>query len=288
MLSSLVLSAYFVYLVLVEYKVNYYYAAIAAFGITVLNPQIYRFLGHLALSYSFFIPLTWYLYIRYTKTVKKFEWSIVIMINILFWYFIHAYMGMILVAFLFSANVFQILITERESLKNWKRYMQLSLQTIVPLLIFWVFALVTDTHVGRTTNPFGFMEYISNFDSVFFPSKAPFFDFFNLRFKIIQIWEGLAYVGVGSILLVTIYFGRLIMKKWRGEALNLSQTKNKELLFVLLPASVLVLLVSFGWPFVFGLEDLLDAFPVIKNFRGVGRFSWVFFNLFTVASVFFF
>lgn len=51
MLLSIALAAFFIYLLLVEFKVSWWFAAIAAVGISMLSPQIGRLGGHFSLSH---------------------------------------------------------------------------------------------------------------------------------------------------------------------------------------------------------------------------------------------
>lgn len=76
MILSIGISAWLLYLILRRLNINSWVSAAAALGICILAPQIFRITGHLALSYSCFIPLTWYIFIRYYTSNRKLKWSI--------------------------------------------------------------------------------------------------------------------------------------------------------------------------------------------------------------------
>lgn len=53
-------------------------------------------------------------------------------------------------------------------------------------------------------------------------------------------------------------------------------------------ASVLVLLFSMCIPFKYGFDWLLTLLPPVKQFRALGRFTWIFYYVFTIYSAWFF
>lgn len=283
MIFSIVISAFFIYLLLVEFKVRKIFSAIGALAIALLAPQLFRVTGHLALSYSFFIPMSWYLYLRFSRDTTKIKWIILLFSNNLMWYFIHAYLGMIVVSFMLICFVVDAFVNKRKTIDHW---MKISSVTILPLVLFWVVTIVTDYHIGRTNNPYGFLLFTSNAESVFLPTKAPFRPLLDQVMKIEQNWEGLAYIGIGSIVTIllligveTVKFSKRIIKKEPVKMIGNTQ------LIVAVFAAVILLLLSMGYPIKWKMEFLLDWFPVIKNFRGIGRFSWVFFYVATIGNI---
>lgn len=274
---SIVISAFFIYLLLVEFKVRKLFSATGALAIALLAPQLFRVTGHLALSYSFFIPMSWYLYVRFTKDMTKIKWLILLFINNLMWYFIHAYLGMIVVSFILLCFVIDAFVNKGKKVDQW---LKILIVTIMPMVLFWTFTIATDSHLGRTDNPYGFLIYTSNFESVFLPSKAPFRPLLDKMMKIDQNWEGLAYIGVGSIVAILLLIGIESRKYFQKKSLIIPKTP----IAIATYAALILLLLSMGYPFKLKMEFLLDWFPIIKNFRGIGRFSWVFFYVATIGS----
>jgi len=286
---SFILSAIFIYLILDNYHVNRIYSAFSAFSITVLAPQIFRITGHLALSYSFFIPLTWYLFTKFLKSEFKLKWSVLLFINNIFLYFVHAYLGMIAVSFLMVFFILDFIINDRRKYYNLIQCWYVFLQTILPLVLFWSFAILSDNHIGRTKNPYGFLEYTANFYSVFLPHHPPLKPIFErLIGSFEQRWEGWAYIGIGSIITILLFLYINIRNYFRHGSYKIKWGSIKnENLFIALISGIVLLLFSVGLPFKLRMEFLLNWFPIIKNFRGVGRFAWVFYYTITICCVYY-
>ncbi|NPA67051.1 MAG: hypothetical protein GXO50_00415, partial [Chlorobi bacterium] len=285
MIFSLLLTAIFVWLILVKYKVNEIYAVLPAFGITVMQPQLFRLLGHLALSYSFFIPLTWLLLLKFIETSKKIFFSVVISIYILILFFIHGYLGMIAASFLLSYYIFDFIFNKKTTYKNKIYFLYIFVQSVLPLLIFRYFIAFTDNHPGRTDNPWGFFFYRADWDTVFIANHPPLNPLWHKILNIHQTWEGWAYIGITSIIAVTVFLIRSIKKSSENHKirLDLDFIENKNLQIIIL-ASILTLLFSMALPFRAGLRFITDWIPLIKQFRSVGRFAWIFYCVITISS----
>ena len=288
MIFSMVLSAIFLYLIFIEFKIINILSITGAIAIAILAPQIFRTSGHLALSYSFFIPLTWYLFIRYSKSRFQLKWSIILFINNLGWFFVHAYLGMMLTSFLFLSYIFNLVFFGRSKYRDIKQWLYFSLQTLLPVFVFWLFITLTDKHVGRTNNPSGFLYYVTNFQSVFLPNHSPLKPHLESLFVIEQNWEGWAYIGAGTVFAFLLFLINRIIRLFKKKSFadDSSLLKNQFIVPALF-SSLVLLLLSMGYPFKWNMEYLLDWFPVLKSFRGIGRFAWVFYYVTTVSSIYF-
>ncbi|HQH18696.1 MAG TPA: hypothetical protein PKZ43_04010 [Bacteroidales bacterium] len=290
LLLSIFFTSIFLYFILVKYNVNRFFAAFCAFFITVLSPQIFRLTAHPFLSYSLSIPLTWFLFMKYNESKKKWKWTVINAINILFWFFIHTYLGMINV-FLFL--LFYILKYLWNIKKNKKIHLpftaQIILQYIIPVLIFWIIVSTSDNFTGRSTNPYGFLLFNAEIETVFLPTDEPFKPIIQKFIKIPdQNWEGWSYIGITSDFILLLLFVFVILSffnKRYKEFLN-SVFENKSIL-ILFISSILVLLYSMGFPFILNLQWLADKYPIIKQFRTLGRFAWAFFFVSTIICTYF-
>ncbi len=278
MIFSLIFTALLSYLILKKFKLPEWLSALAGFSIMVLSPQIGRITGHLALTYSFFIPLTIYLLMLYEES-RKAVWMIVQTINIFFWLVIHAYLGMIAASFLLAYFIVEFIRDFQRKKKSTAFYYKVFIQVFLPIIIFRLIIYFTDTHVGRTDNPWGFFFTRANFGSVFLPHDKP----LNIIYKWIgqsprQRWEGWAYIGIVSSVISISYVLRQIKRGLRTKKWSLTDPffTDKQLQALLISA-FLILLFSMAVPFKYGLEFLLDWFKVLKQFRATGRFAWVFF-----------
>ncbi len=288
LIISLIFSSILVYLIFKEYGINYWLSIFSAIAIIALSPQIFRLTGHLALGFGFIIPLSWYLLIRYEKDNNGLKYGIYLLISTLIIFFIHAYLGMIVAAFLFSYAIVRFISEYRKGI-NIKYYWNLLTIIFTPIIIFRAFVFFTDTHYGRTNNPWGFFDAYANFNSVFLPIQKPLKPIVqSIIGNYEQIWEGWAYIGIGSIIVIICYLALIIKKSLNNKKIILTSKyfDNKQLQNIVI-ASILLLIFSMAYPFRLKMEWLLDYVAVLKQFRAVGRFAWVFFFAVTISSVYF-
>ncbi len=287
MIFSIFLTFIICYFLLLEFRLNKWLSVLFSISITLLAPQISRLGGHLSLSYSIAIPLSWLLLLKSFK--RKNSFTIILFINTLFWFFIHAYLGVIIVFFLITIIIIKI-ITDKNSVQQTIKYILLIGTTLLPVIVFFLFSLLTDGHIDRTTNPSGFFLYNAEFDDVFLPHHGPFKPILDkLTGNIIKLeWEAWSYVGLATTALFLGILILLIIKLVNREkhtGLNFC-FRNKNLNISLISAFI-VLLFAMGFPFK-QIPWLLEYFPVLKQFRATGRFTWPFFFVATVFSAFVF
>ncbi len=149
--------------------------------------------------------------------------------------------------------------------------------------LFLLVIKVTDIHTGRNEQPSGILTYIANFQSIFLPSFAPLRNFYGGFIKIETNWEGWAYVGIASILFIVTYLINSVFKIFGVHLIQDTSFNNNKSLLTSLFASIILLLLSMGYPFK-KMEYLLDWFPLINNFRSIARFSWPFFFVITIST----
>ncbi|MCF6185323.1 MAG: hypothetical protein L3J56_12020, partial [Bacteroidales bacterium] len=290
MIFSLLITAVLVWFILVKYKVNPVYAVLPALGIMIMQPQLFRMLGHLALSYSFFIPLIWLLLLKYLENNKKLLWSVIISIYIIFLFFIHGYLGMIAAVFLLSFYLFHIIDNFKSTYKNKILYLYIFIQSVIPLIFFRLFIAFTDTHVGRTDNPWGFFIARADFDTIFIAHHKPLNPLWYKIINLHQTWEGWAYIGIASIIAIIIFLISSFIKSRKNKKFTLNEDFFPDKIFkYIFFASILTLLYSMALPFRAGLRFIVDDWiPIIKQFRAVGRFAWIFYYVITIWSSIYF
>ncbi|MFK8008037.1 MAG: hypothetical protein AB8H03_16890 [Saprospiraceae bacterium] len=280
-LFSILFCAIFIFLIFKELGVKKWLAVCATIGITFLAPQVGRFDNHLTLAYLNCFPMTWYLMIKFLKSTNQKKWTTLLFLNNLGWFFIHSYLG--LIAALFSGSFWLVYFFKN---KNWTfitNYLHFFIQVFFPLIGFMSFVKITDTHVGRTENPLGFLLYNAEPDDIFIPHHAPLKPLLDSFFDIHLKWEAWSYVGIltTSILLILLFhFGKKAFEQKRiYPKLNWMQDDHLKIAF---PASLLCLIFAFGYPFK-AFPILLEWIPLIKNFRTTGRFGWIFYFVATVS-----
>lgn len=288
LIISFVFSSLLIYLILKEFKVNTYLSMAASLGIMALSPQIFRLYGHLALGFGFVIPLVWYLLLKYENNNHAKKYAAYLFVSVLLTFFIHAYLGMIVAAFLFAYLVVRFFFDIKTNSINWKYYFSLLTVVFSPIILFRLFLFFTDTHTGRTDNPWGFFFARADYNTIFFPNQKPLKPLFETIFgQYNGTWEGWAYIGIGSLAILLFYFILISRDSIKNRKLVFGEKwfDNRHLQIAIL-ASALLLLFSMALPFRMYLRWLLDYMPVLKQFRAVGRFAWVFYFVVTVSSVY--
>ncbi len=267
------------YFLLRELGVSNWFSLLFSIGITLLSPQIFRLGGHLSLSYSLAIPLSWLLILKSFTHKGKLIYPILLFFNLLFWLVIHAYLGVIVIFFiiLVAGGKFISDINQREPIQH---YMRLFAALIIPLLLFYVFARISDTHTGRTDNPSGFFLYNAEFDDVFLPNHPPLAPVLNAATGNIirQQWEAWSYVGFSTTLLIFAVLVLSIIRIFNKKKLTSFPGIffGNKVLNISLVAACIVLLFALAFPFK-QIPFLLEMVPIVKQFRATGRFTWPFY-----------
>ncbi len=280
MIVSILITAIIIFLIFIELKVNKWFAILSAIGITILSPQIFRLSGHWALSYSFAIPIIVYLLLGFEKR-KSIKYLIYIFVSILILFFTHGYLGMItsLVALSFVGidMVFSLFTNQLKT--KFSSHLKLGLASGLPVLLFFIFMKIIDFHSGRTTNPWGIYEHHAEFENAFLPFLQLNDYLSNLTtLKLTQPWEGMSYIGVVGIIGLVLF----LFKSRKNKIIN--KFENNFLIKLLL-GSIIILCVAILLPF--GLwEILIEKISLIKQFRAIGRFAWVFYFVANIVAVY--
>lgn len=279
MLISYPICAVFLFKIFRHFQLPNNLALICAVIITFMSPQIFRLTGHLSLTPVFFIPLMWWLLIKSNQT-NSIKWSILTAGYILWTFFTHPYLGLILLFFGF----FFWSINAIANRSDWKKYiLKISIQLIVPFIIFQGLVMWSDAHSAeRLGTPAGFFDFYANWKSIFVAHHGP-MSYLTVLTKVnIGNWESWNYVGLstavfGSFILVYVIRNRKIFP-------FKSHLKSELSLFMI--SAYFILLFSFCFPLKYDfLRGFVDYLGPLKQFRVLGRFSWIFFYVFTVFCI---
>ena len=279
MLLSIVLAAFFIYLIFVELKVLWWFAAIASVGICMLSPQIGRLGGHFSLSHLMWLPMLIWLLMKFDRN-KSYVFSIFIGLITFLAAGMHMYF-FALFGFLFLFYWVYTLSSDNMKLKDYKWMLHVFIQLIIPLILVQLLTGFNDTVTDRTTHPYGLFAYRAHPATIFLPIQKPYADILKyIGIKQDYEWEAFAFIGLVSLVgfIVGIYQMVIRIKQkqpwWKV-------TDNK-LLTVFFWASIASLLLSFSIPFNMGLTFLLDYLGPIQQLRALARFSWLFFYLINI------
>lgn len=284
MIFSLLLAIPFIYLILRKFSLPPWYAAVVSLIILFLSPQIDRLGGHFEMVYAFFIPLFWYLLIRWQEANRKAGWTLLLLATALVGGFTSAYYAAFLAIFPMAIFLVQLW-NHRKSLKNYlPEGLHLLMIAILPLLIVRGLVSITDWVDDRPDNPWGFFIFHANVFSIFLPPQSMIRELVSGIVDIKYTWEGRAYVGLPATLLAMSFLITLILQLATRKHPRWSSYFPNNKLNPYLAASVLVLLFSMCIPFKWGLGFLTEVLPPLKQFRCLGRFSWIFYYVFTVFT----
>lgn len=293
MVASIFVTSWFLFLILKELEIDDKNAVAGALGLLLLSPQFDRLMGHYALFYSCCIPVTLFLVLKIGNNEHLKKYYFLLFSNILFWLFTHAYLGLMsfIVAFGYIAlkNIYRLY----QKNLNLKTLILEFFITIFPIFLFLVFIKLTDSHAGRTNNPWGFFEAHANFYSVFFsnnPQIEVIFKKYLPRF--VKNWEGESYIGIvpliAFLVLPILFFIKYALKllKKKNTFFNDYLVNNKFIIFSLIIGTASLFL-AMGYPFVKMNHSYLDYFPLLKQFRAIGRFAWIFYFTIGITTIFY-
>ncbi len=282
MLLSILLGAVFIYLLLTHFKLHFLYSALVAVGIAFLSPQIGRMGGHFSLSYVFVIPLIFYLIALHHQR-KLYIRSALLGVLMLWCAGTHVYM-MGFYAFIVLCYWMYVIVSTRNNGSFLCNSAHFVLQFLLPLLVFVLYVVLTDSVTDRPDYPYGFLVYRAYPESVFLPTYMHNSLFISRMYDFSYIdWEGRAYVGAaaasGFLVMVVVFIFKLAEGK---NVWNFTYKKDDHLLEVYFWISILALLYSFGVPFIYNLERLVDFLGPLKQMRGIARFSWLFYYVLNI------
>ena len=280
---SIPICAAVVYLILDEFATGGIYGIISAVFIALLSPQIIRLNAHFGLSYCFFIPLAFFLLIKAYHTRRDF-YIFLLIIAVTSFGFLHIYhLAMISCFVLLYAALYYLVGVKSRA--NTVLFLKLFFASLLPLLLLKTFMFFTDTITDRPESPWGFFSYYASFITVFISPHSFLYEFLTRYISIpytdVERW---AYIGiVADVILVLIIFTSLFKYALTKRIFRqIPHTLN-----VAFAVSVLVLIFSFGVPFVIpGCEKWLDYTGPLRQFRAPCRFAWVFYyvaNIFVVV-----
>jgi len=282
LLLSLLLCAFFLYLILRRLDAPVWWAVLAAIGIAFLSPQLHRMTSHYGLSHASAMAIVLYLLLRLDET-RSWRMSAWIAVAVFCFSMLHFYFFAILAFFISFYFLFSFL--RRPRLWKIPRYaFHYSIQVLLPLAFFYFWMYYGDPVEGRTDQPWGFFVFHSIWEGVFTSLFQPHFQWVDkniIRIEEVQ-FEGIAYAGlvagIGSLALLLRWLAGL----FRQPIVRAGGARNGYLNKVFW-AALALLLFSFGYPFTIpGMEWLLDYAGPLRQFRSVGRFNWAFYYVINI------
>ncbi len=287
LIFSQLLCGLMLFLVFRELELPVWFSIAAALGLCTLSPQLDRFTSHYCLSFSFLLPMTIWLLIRFGRR-PKLSISIAIAFIPILANHIHPY-HMAMVVFLISGYFF-FRFCYQPTFKQFKWLSShLLIQLLIPLAYLFIITVLNDPIADRPAWPSGFTLYVTRLQSLILPIDLPLGAFIQENITDIQYVrsETRAYLGMvvifGGLFLIFRYF----YKKIRPSADRTADTVFNPTLRYLLWAAFVILMYAACIPFApLGLEWMTDYLGYLRQFRALGRFAWVFFYVSNIAVLY--
>ncbi len=286
-LISLLVGCAVLFLLFRKLHVPAWYSGLAALGILFLSPQYLRFHGHFALSHTWVIPLLLLLLCTYEERYSRRYQSL--LIGILVWWSaqLHFYYFGLCALFLAAYTAFQLIVDP--SLRNWRvRLSHLAVMTVLPFALLNGWMHWADFAADRPNYPYGFTEYLGRWQGVFLPyERFAVFQWIDRHLVSIPRVNGetQAYIGAAAVFfcawaLVSRF--RIFGKTWKEAAYH---RVHQRYLYGIFAAATAVLLFACGFPFAIkGMDWMLDYLGPLRQFRGLGRFTWAFYYVINLLA----
>ena len=283
---SYVLSILYIYKILVHFQVAPFAAMLFAGLIGIFTPQIIRLQGHYALSYTCVIPMLFYWTIKYQERMY-WRYCVYFFLTGCITAFIHPYYAAMILIWTLSYVAGYFIFTKDGFYQKAKHVLPLLMSVLLVLGVVAVVMKITDPVTDRPVTPFNTLyetctrikQIITSFIS---PVWQPLLKT-HLYHYISDGGEGYAYIGVVTALTAGICFLIGALKSFRQKRLTII-IESTGFSPIWLFMAFAVLLFSMGVPFIWHMEWLMNYLAIFKQFRSLGRFSWIFYYIISIYT----
>lgn len=272
LLAGMVAGVGFTYLLLRQLGALRLAAFTGAFCIAFFSPQLLRAESHYGLSYLFSFTGAWYLFLR-AETKPSFGNTVLAVLFITICGLLHVYLAVLNALFLAGYSFLKTL----TSLKNESPQLHLHRWSIavVPVLLLQLFIRLTDEVPDRPEIPWGFLTALTHPLHLIIPLPSDLLRSTTTPYQLYE--EGFAYAGASVLFVCLLTATAACFRKFWLPKQSLSVH--------FLISSWALLLLAMGIPFIFQLEWLADYTGPLRQFRGLGRFSWAYYYVAGVTTV---
>lgn len=276
----IILSAYLcmiiLYVIQRRWNTGKVWALMTAIIITFLSPQLWRMQGHYALAYLHYLPLVILLLDLLVRSDKKWLWGFLLTAHMIIMSLTHLYfllLGSIIICGFFA---FWWWMHRKQTKFILRTGGWMIASVVVPVIFLFTLKNSTDHVEDRPVEPWGIDNHTIAFESTFFPLHGP----FDKTWKEILYFEApdferRAYVGlIGLVLLPAVLF---FLYKKQDEAGQGMVVK------AFLGAGIISWLMGSGIIYQYGFRFVWDIVPLLKQFRGLGRFGIPFYYIYTLV-----
>lgn len=281
---SYFLGVVYVYKLLRYYRLPRWIGLFFALLIICMSPQVTRAYAHFGLSYACILPMVLYWSVQYYDT-DRLRFVVYLFLLGCLSSLLHPYWaGMLLIWCGLCALAFLLM----RGLPKRTRFRQAGGMVAVAAGVFLFvkfLMLATDRVTDRSIDPGGFFDYLTHANDVLTSPMSPIWEALRQHDIFTSIsagGEGYAYIGLAAMVILLASFLIAIINKFNNKIIiHPGATLSPVWLFVAIGALVF----ACGIPFIWGLEGLLDLVPALRQFRSLGRFSWIFYYIITIYTV---
>ena len=284
--AGYVVSIVYLFKILRWFKVGPLAAMLFA-GLTgIFTPQIQRLQGHYALSYTCIIPMLFYWTIRHRES-GHWRYPVYFFITGCIAAFMHPYYAALMLVWVVVYSISYWLFTKGKVVEKARAVAPLLMAVGAVLAVVAVVMKLTDPVTDRPVTPFNTLyETCTRLKQLVTSYKSPVWQ----TLQHTKLWryvsdggEGYAYVGVVTMLTVGCMLLAVALKTMRAKKLQTDAGVGFPKMWLFMGFAVL--LFGMGIPFVWHMEGLMNYLAIFKQFRSLGRFSWIFYYIISVYTV---
>jgi hypothetical protein len=256
-------------------------------GLTgIYTPQIFSIQSHYGLAYSCLIPMIFYWTIQYNLSAK-WKYPVYVFILAFIASFLHPYYSAQVLVFVGSYVLGYFIFARRPFRQMFLHVLPMLVSVGVLMGSIGIIMKLTDPVTDRPTTPYGMLVYRTRGTQILTSDFSPFWQIAKKQVPFLHVstgGEGYCYPGIviTMVVLVSVFSGIVSrFRKKEGGDLVTPTRYNPVWLFI----AVLSLLFAMGVPFIWHMEWLVDYVSVFRQFRTLGRFSWIFYYLISVYGV---
>lgn len=280
-LLSYVLGIFYTFRTMVALGVVPAISLVASGLIIICSPQLYRTLGHFGLSYVCVIPMCFWWTYRYHNTGSWRYMLFVALLGIAV-SMLHPYFAALVFIWLAIYGAVYFFTSRDSLLVRVKRLVPPGAAAVTVPGLFALFVKLTDHVKDRPTAPYGMLEYRTKLKDVLTSPMSPFWQFFRDHIHHLNLEEGReGYAYAGIVVLGALLVAGLITLWQRLK--RRPANENRELRPWLLMA-LGGLIMSMVVPYISEVNWLYDNLSAFKQFRTMGRFSWIFYYIICVCG----
>jgi hypothetical protein len=282
---SIGLCCMFLFLLFRKLHFAVWYAGAVAIAMTFLAPQFQRFDGHYGLSHTFIIPWLLLLLCRYEERNSRRYQSLLIGLLVFFSAQLHFYY------FGLSALLLTLYVGYQAvryfSWSNLRaRFSHWAVMVLLPYALLTLWLQLSDYAIDRPSNPYGFTHYIGRWEGIFLPPPGfPLHRWISENAIPIRSMdsEAQAYAGIlalpFTLWMLAVGF-RIFPRDWNVAA---HHRVRRRFLRAIMASGLTLTIFCCGFPYAIpGLQWMVDYMGPFRQFRGLGRFTWLYFYIINI------